>query len=386
MLNNLLQTHMRKLTILFLAMTVFAVALPASAHNGMFRQYLSGFGDANNTSAIFLKHTGCEELYAATGNTNGTELWKWGNYSFPYWVQITDTSAFGFLADANNTEATAKAAMEVNSGTEREGFVAFKNMVTGAEIWRASCQDDILTATQVNTDGFGNAANTEVLHLVRLNHHLFAYVRNSDTGRVSVFKSSMKGTNWTEVKTLSANFNGLDAAERFQDAIYLANGNPARIYRSTDGVTYTQIATLDGQVADLERIPLRNALYAAEGGAADSCGDARPKLWSTPDGDNWSVIKNRPDESFCYDQIVSRRSKDKVRFMGLDAEDGVMHRRSGSTWYTVTTSGMGNRMVPEQDPSNNRRFSDGAFFMNDFFAATENTTEGVQIWGNALIP
>lgn len=328
----------------------------------------AGFGDANNTAATLIKVDG--QLYAITDNTHGVQFYSYDNDSNT-WAEETSVSKWGFLDDNANIAVSAKL-----QKSKQRTLVAFENNDSGAAVWRITKDG----ATRLNYDGFGNEAYQTVLHLLKYNGRVLAYVQNEGDGNVRVLKKPTNGSlSWEFMNDLaSADYTGLDAAVVYDDAIYLANGDPARIYKSVDGINYSQLATFTSetggeQVADFQ---VEGDVLFAAGTARRFCYDSQQALSSTRDGVEWILDETRPEAAFCYTQIVLKRHTSTAYFLGFDTEDAVLYKRHDETWTEQTANGLNGE---GGTATNNRQFSDGIWYQGNIVVATENDN-GTQIW------
>jgi hypothetical protein len=200
----------------------------------------SGFGDPNNTiNQSLTVYSG--DLYAGTFNkTTGTEIWRstdgttWTNVVGPSGVV---PSGFGNV----NNQATES--LTVFKGLLYAGTL---NTTDGTQIWRY----DGTTWTQVNANGFGNPANNVTLRSMTVFGN-YLYAGTGYGGITQVWRSS-DGTNWTNVVgpggAIAAGFGNAKNwvthdLTVFGDYLYASTGDAGQVWRSPDGLMWTQTNT-----------------------------------------------------------------------------------------------------------------------------------------------
>ncbi len=321
----------------------------------------SGFGDVSNTAATLFKIWG--NLYAVTDNVNGVQAYSYDSQNH-IWEEET---GWNFLSDHNNIAVSAKLKIRGNSV-----FLAFTNTVTGTEVWQLEnigSQGDVIRTTQVNYDGFGNSGYTSVLHMLKFNNRVLAYVQNAGDGNVRVLRTPMDTSeapwfqSWEFITDLDhAEFSGLDGAEIFNDSIFLANHEGASVWKSDDGRTYNEVTSIPGTVTDLQHIDDRNKLYATNIGG---------HMYSSGDGLSWTTMSNIPYADRFY-QLLPKNGADRLALLGQTVDKGSLFVRNGSTWTTKTVDGFGN--------SDNTTFSSALWFQKKLWVASRNTTDGTEIF------
>ena len=359
---------------------------PSAAAKNWTQTNESGFGDVSNTAATFFKIYG--NLYAVTDNVEGVQAYHYDSAD-EVWEEV---AAWGFLNDSNNVAVSANLKIRGNAV-----FLAFSNEVTGAQVWQVEhngSQAADLVATQVNYSGFGNSGYQSVLHLLKFDNRILAYVQNSGDGKVRVLRSPIDSSksyeymSWEFMTDLDADFfEGLDAAVVFEDVVYIANGDPASVYTSTDGKNYTYSETYaeyaraynTSQISFLQVADSGDRLFVGDTTSRRFCYEVRHELSYTFNGSNWSLDTNRPNKSFCYTHMVPKPHSSAVYVLGFDEKDGVVYKIHG-IWIQQTADGFVGNNRDGIESSNNRQFSDGIWYRGDIFLATQNTTDGTQIW------
>jgi hypothetical protein len=114
--------------------------------------------------------------------TSGTRIWRTSNGTT--WDQV-NTDGFG---DANNTETITLA---IYKGQLYAGTI---NKVTGGQIWRTS---NGTTWNVIMTNGFGDPNKSDINGLYVFENRLFATAANDVTG-TEVWATS-NGNQWTQV-------------------------------------------------------------------------------------------------------------------------------------------------------------------------------------------
>ncbi len=346
-----------------------AIAVPGVVSAKTWEQTnTNGFDNVNNTAATLMKVGG--KLFAITDNAHGVQLFRYHEGS-DSWSEETDVTTWGFLDDNANVGVSTK----LHKSADRT-LVAFENNDSGATVWRMTAEG----ATRLSYDGFGNTAYTIVRQLVKFHGWVLAYAENAGDGNVRVLKKPTDGSlSWTFMNDLPASYaSGLDAAVVYDNTIYLANGDPAEIYSSIDGINYSSLTTLSDdvatQVADFQ--VEGDVLYAA-GTARRNCYESVQSVVSTRDGSNWLLDATTPNKAFCYTQIVLKPHTSTAYFLGFDTEDAVVYKRHDADWTKQTATGLNGA---GDSATNNRQFSDGIWYQGNIVLATQNETDGTQIW------
>ncbi len=150
----------------------------------------AGFGDTNNDTIPALTDFGTY-LYVGTYNGGGSGAQIWRSSDLTYWEPVVGDSATvaGGFGDSNNDAIGRFATYNgyLYAGTQ--------NQTTGCEVWRTT---DGTTWTQVNTDGFGAANNQSLNDMVVMGQYLYAGTDNADGCQLW---RTTDGTTWTEAGT-----------------------------------------------------------------------------------------------------------------------------------------------------------------------------------------
>lgn len=350
------------------AALLFAVSLQPVAAKTWEQTNAAGFGDTANIAATLVKVGG--KLFAVTDNAHGVQLFKYHKGS-DSWSEETDVTKWGFLDDNANVGVSTK----LRKSSERT-LLAFENQDSGATVWRMTKDG----ATRLSYDGFGNTAYTEVHQLLKFHGWVLAYAENAGDGNVRVLKKPTDGSlSWTFMNDLPASYaEGLDAAVVYDNTIYLANGDPAEIYRSIDGINYSSVVALSQDVAtQIADFQVEGDVLYAAGTARRNCYESVQSVISTRDGSNWLLDETTPNKAFCYSQIVLKSNSSTAYFLGFDTEDAVVYKRHDQHWTKQTASGMNGS---GGTATSNRQFSDGVWYGGNIVLATQNETDGIQIW------
>jgi hypothetical protein len=249
-----------------------------------------GFGSARNAGIDHLQEFN-GQLYASTGNeTDGGEVWRspsgdagsWGRVVSAGFDRASNAEIMRFAAYSNALYASAWSydpsygvdvwrsatgnknewSRVVTNGFDGDvhnatvlSFESFNgylfagtlNSTSGGEVWR-SASGDSGTWTQVNADGFGEAANQRISALAAYGGYLYAATHHSVPGGVQVWRcQACDGSDWTRVVNNGFDRQGarqMPALELFEDALYLAIGNSLtglEVWRTTDGTAWEQV-------------------------------------------------------------------------------------------------------------------------------------------------
>ena len=172
------------------------------------------------------------QLYAGTAKIGaGGEVWR---YDGTNWAQV-NTDGFGIAAN-----------------TAIRGFVVYNNQLYtttsnsgGTEVWRY----DGVNWSKANSNGFGDVNNTQSLNMAVLNGLLYA---TSDNGSVGAQVWRYDGVNWTQVNSNGfgdANNAGTRGMTVFNNHLYVGTYNP-----TTGG----ELWVMDEEVAPPASIPTMN--------------------------------------------------------------------------------------------------------------------------------
>lgn len=190
-----------------------------------------GFGDSNNYGIGELVSFG-GVIYAATVNTNnGSEIWKSDSNGANFTkIAVTD-AGFG---DANNT--TSRDGIVFNGAI----YFAYYNLVNGAELWRSANGS---TWSQVNSDGFGALANSEINDLEEFGGFLYATTSNGGGGELWRSSTATTPASFSQVAgATSASYSSLRSMHVRNDYFFVArdNGAGSQFLSSTNGTSFTQ--------------------------------------------------------------------------------------------------------------------------------------------------
>jgi len=210
----------------------------------------------------------------------------------PGWKQVNIN---GFGDPANRINSLGVFGGYLYAGTYNFGG-------NGAQLWRAS---DGLNWTPVITNGFGNASNVGIDHLIEFNGQLYAGIWNQTdsppyTQGGEIWRSG-DGLNWTRVVTQGFGDPTNGEVMRlavFNNQIYAAtwsytSTHGAEIWRSSTGNSndWQQVVSNGfgdaSNAAIMDMVEFNGALYAGTRfGAAGNGAD----LWRSTDGLNWTPV------------------------------------------------------------------------------------------------
>ena len=276
----------------------------------------------------------------------------------------------------------------------------------GAQLWRAS---DGLNWTPVITNGFGNASNVGIDHLIEFNGQLYAGIWNQTdsppyTQGGEIWRSG-DGLNWTRVVTQGFGDPTNGEVMRlavFNNQIYAAtwsytSTHGAEIWRSATGDSGSWTRVVSNGLGDstnqagLTMEVFNGALYAGTYSWDENT--QRPagcEIWRTTDGLNWTrVVTDGFGNANCHASGALAGFGDYL-YAGLGIvnpdtwtrEPGQIWRCSAasgcdeaSDWSQVIADGFGN-------PQNS---TIGALwvFGEHLYARAANGTTGLEIWRTA---
>lgn len=216
-----------------LVLTALLSASPAlhAACDPSFQQVnVDGFGDSRNDYIWSLKAFG-PDLYAATLNRRGGQIWRWNGVN--PWEQVVN---WRFI-DFGNRGARN---MAVFNGALYAGTL---NQFTGAEVWRTVDGTDW---QQVNDDGFGDPGNQSVRGMAVYDGHLYVGLF-SDAQPAELWRTDgvegVDGIGW-EPMVLDGfgdpDNQAISAMAVLGGALYAgtSNENGLQVFRSEDGVNF----------------------------------------------------------------------------------------------------------------------------------------------------
>ncbi len=238
-----------------------------------------------------------------------------------------------------------------------------------------------LTWEQVNTDGFGSAANQLIFAPQEWGGYLYLAVGNAVNGG-SVWRSA-GGTDWTKVSADGFGDVGNQYVEDFAifkgdlftiSAAELA-GAPTRIWRSRNGEDWTQVNT-DGfgdANNNYELVAMEvfgDYLYAAVGNTHTGV-----EVWRTADGTSWTQVNTDGFGSTDYGAASLYVFNDQLYCGTLVVGGGRIWRTAdGITWTAANTAGFG--------VATNTSVAGMAKFDSKLFAFTLNGATASQVWSS----
>lgn len=258
------------------------------------------FGDVNNNDHIDSLEVLGGYLYASTAQggsahttTQGTEVWRTDDGV--HWTQV-NVDGFGTAANNNFKDLARFIAGDIVylcGGTA--------NSTTGAQVWCTSgaVQGAEPDWSQVNADGFGAPDVVKVWSTAVFSGYLYAGTERSGAGGIVWRSAGAAGVDdwtWEAVYTAPVDSRA-DIVGVFSDTIYIGfevPGSGTQVYRSADGTAWIPAMTDGFGDARNERVIVdaatvyNGALYLATLQAPDIGGGAQ--VWRTTDGVNWTNV------------------------------------------------------------------------------------------------
>jgi streptogramin lyase len=236
--------------------------------------------------------------------------------------------------------------------------------------------------SQANINGFGSPSPTQIRSMEVFNDYLYA--GGNDTA--PLFRMDAAG-NWTQVVSTSfgnsANW-GVTSLATFNNELYAGIGNNTstggQIYRSSNGSTWTPVMT--GGFGDIHNHMVtrlkeyKGMLYAGVMTHDEPLGAG---IWRSPTGNNGSWTSSASD-GFEGDDADFGISAMEVFSNTLYAATNnttngtdVWRTTDGLTWLRTSPEGFG-------EGADNGGVTSFVAFNNQFYAATSNCNTGGQIW------
>ena len=241
---------------------------------------------------------------------------------------------------------------------------------------------------QVNTDGFGDPKELEVSALEAFNGYLYAGTYNVvdplqlfDGARI--FRSP-DGSTWTAV-TQPGFQNPHDSAPPaildfiiFGNRLYASTGrggNPAQIWRSSNGVNWAPMVTAgfgDPDIHDIAALAVYNNVIFA--GARSQVSGARIYRSSTGDSNTWNLIPPAV-ATMAGAGVTGFVVFNGALYATVESEAPVQIWRTssaGGAWTSVVNNGFGD--------SNTIQTGGMAVFGNYLYVGAGNSVVGAQLW------
>lgn len=233
--------------------------------------------------------------------------------------------------------------------------------------------------TQVNSNGFGAAANWGSIRMHVYNGYIYAGTGNN--GGAQIYRSS-NGTTWDPVTIDGfgdATNIEIHAFATFGAYIYastLKAAGGAEVWRSTTGASGTWLQVDTDGFADANNIGVRammvfgNYLYA---GTINTI--TGTELWRTANGTSWTQANSNGFGLAANTDIRSLKVYNNQLYAGMDnsATGARIYRSSnGTTWNAVATSGF--------DGVDNTTVLMLEGFKGYLYAGTINSSTGAEMW------
>jgi len=236
---------------------------------------------------------------------------------------------------------------------------------------------------QVNSNGFGDTQAGEVSALETFNGYLYAGV-HSDTHDARIYRSS-DGVTWTPV--IAPGFGiSHDIAPRaildfivFNNRLYTSTGrggDPGQIYRTLDGLNWAPMVIYgfnDQDNVDISALGEYNGMIYA--GVTNSVTGAQ--IWRSFTGDNNTWTQVAPETpGTAAASITGLVEFDGALYAAVESEAPAQIWQSYGgtlgTWTTVVSDGFGD--------SNTLSTGGMAVFAGYLYAGAGNTANGAQLW------
>ncbi|MCX6809997.1 MAG: putative Ig domain-containing protein [Candidatus Berkelbacteria bacterium] len=325
-------------------------------------------GGAGNSTAVRMVNFN-NKLYVSIGNYNlpptGVEIFS--STDGQTWTQVN--------SDGFGTAANLDAVMTVYNSTLYAGTVVLGGMT---QLWKTTNGTDW---TQVGQDGFGDFGNSRIVGMSEFNGKLYLGVGNPITG-AEVFSLDSAGT-LTQVNT--DGFDGTNtndfiwSMQEYNGALYAGTGasaGGAQLWKTTNGTTWS--AVMQGGFGDVNNdtittlFSFNGKLYAGTINATTGT-----EIWRTTTSDtSWEQANTDgfgdPHTIWSGDQaaIVNGTIYIGTRSSNIDGAK-LFTSTNGSTWTMEGTAGFG-------DPANN--FAMYAITFNGRIYLGISSATGAEIW------
>lgn len=326
----------------------------------------AGFGDPLNYSTTSISSFNEQSFFGVAcvdlsiPQTCPMEIWSIANDGT--WTMVTDT---GFGNPSNWTPYTMI-----------EFLGHFYVGTSGGEILRTPNGIDW---ERVVDDGFGEPQG--VFELVIFDGHLYAGTGLGSAG-AQIWRSS-DGSSWTQVEddgfgdALNVE---VDSMEIFDQRLFVAlaeidiySTNPydgqCEIWSSDEGTSWTKFSDCPGQEGNYAAY----AMAAFDGflfvGTSNYMSGGQ--IWRTVDGSVWDQVAD--DGPWFLGYVTAMAVHDDQLFAA--AGDYILVTDNGVDWDIYRGDGFGN--------TNNHWISSASFAGDFFYAGTQNTSDGTEIWRTA---
>jgi hypothetical protein len=239
---------------------------------------------------------------------------------------------------------------------------------------------------QVNTNGFGDPHELEVSALEAFNSYLYAGTYNVidplqlfDGARIY---RSADGMDWTPV-TQPGFQNAHDTAPPaildfvvFNNRLYASTGrggNPAQIWRTSNGVNWAPMVSAgfsDPDLHDIAALAVYNSVIYA--GASSQVSGARIYRSSTGDSNTWSPVAP-PAPTVPGAGVTGFAVFNGALWSAIESEAPVqIWRSTGGAWTSVMNNGFGNSLTTSTGGM--------AVFRGYLYVGAGNAAAGAQLW------
>lgn len=306
---------------------------------------LNGFGERTNESLTALEVFNGQLFAGVTNYTYGGTVWRSSNGA--NWQRVSEP---GFTSALSVTNPVIFDLIEFKGNLYAGAGVWWNDDIAG-QVWRTS---DGQSWTLVVDNGFGNPQNNGVVAFGKFQAILYAATINNDTGLEIWRTSTGNPLDWTRV--VNAGFGGGVeyglgySFQEFDGQFYVGvesnrttDGNGLRLFRTSDGVTWTQ-ANQDGFGNKDNNHPGALAVFQGFLYAATRNETTGGQLWRSSDGQQWTqVIGNGFGDLNNY-KIESLALFDNALYAVADnGETGIeiWRTQDGAQWQKVNADGFG---------------------------------------------
>ncbi len=259
------------------------------------------------------------------------------------------------------------------------------NPSTGAQLWRL---DDV-GWTAVITDGFGSGRNVGIDHLIEFNGYLYAGTWNYDYGQDQTYGGevwrSADGERWTRIadKGFGVPTNGeVFRFAVFSDTLYAgtrsyADDRGAEIWRSRTGIAGDWNRAVENGLSNPRNSAVRTfEVFSDTLFAGISNYDEGGEIWRSTDGLTWTQVLTGGFGSAERISVAALASFENHLYASTTGGTGAQVWRcqacDGSDWEKVVADGFGNR--------DNSQASALEVFDNHLYFVVGNLTSGLEVW------
>ena len=324
----------------------------------------AGLGIVNNRAVRTLTFFNAR-LYAGTENNNGCQVRRYDGGTT--WAQV-NTNGFGSAANSRANCSTV-------FGSPSRLYVGVDNTGTGCQVWR---YEGGISWAQVNTSGFGSATQKLVHSMAVFGGRLHAGAKGEQG---SVIYSTAGGASvphaWTLVSTPGFTTNGNESAGAlavFKGTLYAGTDSMKGCQvRRFDGVAWTQVG-LDGFGNPDNYGVSSMAATASHLYVGVNNGTTGAEVWRY-DGSGWTRINTDGFGDATTKDVPALVVFDSKIYAGTESYNSygrVWRYDGGTTWTKVNTDGFGS--------SKNVGVESLAVFDSHLYAGTFSSNDPCTVW------